>query len=76
MIPGAGGFNRGVYLLSVEALYKSFDFCICGFEFLFFQDGSLVAHGSCLDKVFMDVHSYIDCTHIGITSLLRIFGQR
>jgi hypothetical protein len=34
---------------------------------LFFDDVSCLIHGSCLDKVFMDIHSYIECTHNGIS---------
>jgi hypothetical protein len=34
---------------------------------LFFNDGPCFIHGSCLDKVFMDIHSYIECTHNGIS---------
>ena len=67
MVPGAGGFYGCVYLLGFETFNKSFDFFCIAFELLFFNDVSCLIHGSCLDKVFMDIHSYIECTHNGIS---------
>jgi len=67
MVPGAGRFYRCLYVFGFEAFYKSFDFFCIAFELLFFNDVSCLIHGSCLDKVFMDIHSYIECTHNGIS---------
>ena len=67
VVPGAGGFYGCLNVLGFEAFHKSFDvFCIA-FELLLFDDVSCFIHGCCLDKVFMDIHSYICCTHIGIS---------
>jgi len=67
MVPGAGGFYGCVYLLGFETFNKLFDFFCIAFELLFFNDVSCLIHGSCLDKVFMAIHSYIECTHNGIS---------
>ena len=48
------------YFLGFEAFYKSFDFFAITFELLFLDAVSCLIHGSCLDKVFMDIHSCIE----------------
>ena len=67
VVPGAGGFDGCLYVFGFEAFHKSFDVCCIAFELLFCNDISCFIHGCCLDKVFMDIHSYMECTHNGIS---------
>jgi hypothetical protein len=63
VIPGASSFDSCMDRVWFQTVDKFFDFCFRAFESLFFNDVSCLIKGSCLDKVFMDIHSYIGCTY-------------